>query len=258
MNEKNNKISRQQSKPLPETSMSSHPAAEGKRIKNRLNQLQDQFTPGTQGVPNQVAAQYYERDPRDDYVEAKREIARAPEKGFGTVVPVTEKDIEYVLDQRSKEEKLQFDRWKYSTFLPGSDPLLLKYYRKVDPDFFSSREAEIDKICNIIRRLAKLVLHGPENEEDLVLIYGLQSGQVGIPNWKALFPANFVGDKSVLATATPLQQGFFNPRKIRKTPAPAYDLTNGQALTFPTAAANNTYGNMGQFMVDKLQNTIYK
>src|SRR5438046_928424 len=121
----------------------SGPEAESRQIAHKLDSLREKHL---QGLPlaqpgdvnmDRHPAKYFEADRRDDYIEAKKAVtADANKYGLGTVVNVGNKDIQYLLDQRTKEEKFNFDRWKYTTYQPGSDPIRIRYFEKIDPSFF--------------------------------------------------------------------------------------------------------------------------
>lgn len=219
------------------------PVARGKQIAGKLESTRRRFQQGTTltganspagaiaagnnvnvvAGPNNLdmdmhPAKYFEEDPRDSYMEVKSAVAQkvaAGSSNLGTQVPVTRSDIDYIMDQRTKEEKLVFDQWKYSTYKPGSDPVRLRYFEKIDPSFFKDREEEIKKDLDVIRKLAKLSLKGPENEEDVLLLYGIRMGKIKVPNWKAHFPFEwFTLMRDVDLTETGLHQGYWNPRKF--------------------------------------------
>ena len=236
--------------------MSGSPVEESKQIDNKLKSLRKKGQTGVAITRDTVPGTYFEEDPRDDYYEIKQQLAQDP-SGFGTTVPVTEKDIKYLQDQKTKEEKFLFDSWKWQTFQPGSDPARIRYYEKIDPQFFADREAEIDKTLDFIQQLGLVVLHGPRSEEDVVLLYGLSSGKVPIPDWKALFPNDFFGQQSLIQRAQPLQQGYWNPnRYVPKDTAPVtlFD-TRGKVLSFagPGAPVSGT-DRIGKW---KIENAFY-
>lgn len=203
------------------------PVARGKEIAGKLESTRKRFQQGTRLADPNVAngtansdvhpAKYFEEDPRDSYMEVKSAVTqhvRNDASNMGTVVPVTRSDIDYIMDQRTKEEKILFDKWKYSTYKPGSDPVRLRYFEKIDPSFFKDREGEIKKDLDVIRKLAKLSLKGPENEEDVLLLYGIRMGKIIVPNWKAHFPFEwFTGADDETEMPGGLKTGYWNPRK---------------------------------------------
>jgi hypothetical protein len=225
----------------------SGPVAESKRIAGKVEGLRKKYQ---QGIPlagtavDKHLARYYEEDPRDDYYEAKADVTRRVKIGensipgkLGTEVPVTDRDIDYLLDQRTKEEKYNFDEWKYRLYNPGSDPVKLKYFEKIDPSFFKDREKEIDHDLDLTGRLAKLSLNGVQNEEDVILIYGMGMGKVRPPNWKSHFPYEWTVEETTPHAS--VKQGFWNPRRFSTQYGAAYypEMYSGNPLNTTDAYA---------------------
>jgi hypothetical protein len=193
-----------------------------KEINSRLKGLRKQGLQGVKIPGEGHLATYYKEDPRDDYYETKKAVVEDSDHlGLGTDVPVTAKDLQYLQDQKTKEEKFLYDSWKFDTFKPGSDPVKLKYYEKLDPSFFKDREDEIDKVLDFVLKLAMIVLHGPRDEEDVMMIYGLTTGRIPIPDWRAVFPE----DRSMFGTTegfgasglladNQIKRGYWNPSKF--------------------------------------------
>lgn len=185
-----------------------NPTEKSKEIHARLQGLRKTALHGTPAVDGR-AAPYFEEDPRDEYFETKKQIVAAPQLfKLGTEVPITSKDIQYIQDQKTKEEKLLFDKWKWQAFQPGTDPIRIEYFEKIDPSWFAEREAEIDKILAFTEKLALLVLNGPQDEDDVILLYGISTGKVPIPDWRAVYPQQFITDRNAT-----ISQGYFNPTR---------------------------------------------
>ena len=223
----------------------SGPVAESKRIAAKLDKKQDQWQQGTslrlEGEKTDTypvqPARYYERDDRDDRMKMKQIVTKGITDGsmdvenlpmIGNNVPVTDSDIQYLLDQRTKEEKFQFDRWKYQSFKPGTDPVRLQYFQKIDPQFFKEREREIDKDFDLVEKLALLVLNGVESEDDVMLLYAMSTGKVKEPYWKIYFPYSWLakdGDLTDFGKNKQMRQGYFNPRQYasERTKEPLMD-----------------------------------
>lgn len=212
--------------------MPDRPVAASKAIAGKIDTLRQKHTQGVGLTLDKHLAQYYEEDPRDDYYEAKKHVTgTAGHEGLGNTVPVTDRDIQYLLDQRTKEEKYRYDDWKLSTYQPGSDPVRTKFYEKVDPGYFQDREGEIENDLGIIEKLALISLNAPQNEDDLVLLYGISNGRIPVPDWRKHFPDMVVpAPLAQLGVAAYLTQGYFNPKRYVEQytparPAPLYTPT---------------------------------
>lgn len=199
----------------------SSPVSESKRISDKLESIRKQTISGVTlsqshatGKPatnlDNHPAKYFEEDPRDEYYETKKLITKQAGAGLGTTVPVTERDIQYLIDQKTKTEKYDFDRWKYKTYSPGADPTRIKYFESIDPGFFKAREEQIDQDLDLIEKLALLSLFGVQNEDDVMILYAINKGKLSIPNWKQHFPWSNPED---LTATNPISQGYWNPRK---------------------------------------------
>lgn len=193
------------------------PVEKSKDIHKKLESIRRTALQGTPTVDGRIAP-YFKEDPRDEYYATKGEIVgdRNRYLNLGTEVPITSKDIQYIQDQKTKKEKLLYDKWKWTTFQPGSDPVRLKYFEKIDPDWFAEREEQIDSTLDMTEKLALLSLHGPQNEDDIITLYGISTGKVPVPDWKLVYPASRTASNSATIT-----QGYFNPKKyINSQPSP--------------------------------------
>lgn len=228
----------------------SGPVAQSKKIAGRVEGLRKQHQQGVRLNDDPAVngdlhpARYFEEDPRDDYYEAKKAVTSAVQGNapsalkLGTDVPVTDRDIDYLLDQRTKEEKYNFDKWKYTTYQPGSDPIRIKYFEKIDPGFFKERESQIDHDLDLVKRLALLSLNGVQSEDDVILMYGINMGKVAVPNWKVHFPLEAVGDDIDLRGS--VTQGFFNPRRYSTQMIFAYQPDVYSSLPLDVSMNTNT------------------
>lgn len=200
----------------------SGPAAQGKQIAKRLTALEDEHK---SGVPIPIAgggytqpAVYFERDRRDDRIQTKAKLTELAneKKGLGNQVLVTEEDIKYLSDQKTKEELYLYDKWFYDTFLPGADPNKIALAREMNPAWFQRREENIRKQISLCKKLAKLGLRGPRNQEELDLVYALRQGRIEIPDLDFLFPS--VAEQKLKAleinSKKAVVQGYFNPRNF--------------------------------------------
>lgn len=202
----------------------SGPETAGKELANRLGRLEDEHATGVIQTPMQdvyvAPARYYEKDPRDDYYEAKSRVtedAKSAVSKFGTQVLVTDADIKYLQDQRTKEELYTFDKWFYQVFKPGADPNKLKLAKEIYPDWFARREQEIDRQIDIATKLALMGLRGPRNQTELELMYAIDSGRVEPPNLDMLFPEKVAAMGQNQRTALErkaITSGYWNPRKF--------------------------------------------
>lgn len=219
----------------------SGPAKKGKALASRLSKLERENETGTvlpvgdAGDRNYTQpAKYFEADDRDDYYETKARITEDDQKlKLGTTVQITEEDIKYIQDQKTKEELKLYDEWFQNTYIMGSDPNKIALGRRMNPDWFKRREENIKREVSITGKLAKLSLRGPRSQEDLEVLYALQSGRIAAPDLDYLFPQKSKNKINALTQANnrALIQGYFNPRKYSTqygpvTPTPFAPGTN--------------------------------
>ena len=235
----------------------SGPVAESKRIAAKLDKIEEDNVQGTHlpavtGADNEPfitqPAQYFERNEYDDVAKAKNILTNDPI--LGNQVTVTEKDIQYLLDQRKKEELYQYDDWFYRTFKFGADPNKIAVAKKMNPEWFSRRSREISKQIEICKKLAKLSLRGPQSQEDVMTLYALDQGRINIPNLDLLFPEKAKGvlEEAKKRNQNVLEQGFFNPRVYisgranMKSRSSLYDTSATSVLLQPDAKVTTSFG----------------
>lgn len=200
----------------------SNPVAASKKIARELDEIEKENLQGInlQHVdaknPNQPyltqPAAYFEKDPYDDKALAKNYLTKS--EALGNKIEVTDEDIDYLLGQRKKEELFQYDTWFYDTFKFGADPNKIAVAKKMNPQWFSRREAEISKQIEICKKLAKLSLRGPRSEEDVKVLYALDQGRINVPNLDLLFPekAKKVLDALGGNARNVVISGYWNPK----------------------------------------------
>lgn len=200
------------------------PAKEGKAIAKRLTILENKNKAGlalpirtsTGAVESYTQpAKYFVPDERDDYYETKARIVEDNQKyKLGTNVQITEEDIKYIQDQKTKEELKLYDEWFQNTYIMGSDPNKIALGKAMNPDWFKRREENIKREIDITRKLAKLSLRGPRNQEELDVMYALQTGRIEAPDLDNLFPSLRTTNQMLAYNdgKRVLQRGYFNPR----------------------------------------------
>jgi hypothetical protein len=201
------------------------PVSESKQLAKRLTKIEDEnksgiaLKSGTAGYTQ--PAVYFKRDHRDDYYETKAAAtasARDPSTGatppVGNKVEITDEDIRYLQDQKTKEELVTFDQWFQDTYMMGADPNKLALGREMYPAFFERREANIRQQVDICRKLAKLGLRGPRTEPELEILYALKTGRLELPDLDLLFPSLATQKLTALREdkKRAVVRGYWNPR----------------------------------------------
>lgn len=120
---------------------------------------------------------------RDEYLRMKMQFVEQS-KGtavspFGTIY-ASDKDFEQILRKRQAEEKANFDAWVGTNFHTNS-VTDRDFLQKVYPEYYKARVQEMESKANLALQVKKIDLFGPQNEEDLEVLYLLQTGQVELP-----------------------------------------------------------------------------
>jgi hypothetical protein len=107
------------------------------------------------------------------------------------IVPVTDTDLRFEKERHDLNEHANYKKWVYN-FFNRADPYELRLLHQLEPDVVKSQMQLIDEQAELQRRLAKLKQRGyPESEEDMKLIYMVQSGRLKVPDKSLLDPATY-------------------------------------------------------------------
>lgn len=130
-------------------------------------------------------------DPRDELVRMKQEFlkgnneARTP---FG-VVQADEKDFQWLQRKRETEVQANFYQWVTQNF-HTHDVTRRKWLQEVMPDFYDTLEKELVDRVKLATRIKLILMRGPKNEKDLVLIFALENGLVKLDrDWDRVGPS---------------------------------------------------------------------
>ncbi len=135
------------------------------------------------------------RSPHDEITRAKMQILQAgPQFGaqgvsqFGTV-QASDADFETFRRAAQAEETANYTQWKLKNFYKN-DVVSRAWFQEADPGIFESMEKEMVERAKMALRINLLLLRGPRNEQDLILQYGLESGQVQLDrDWNVIGPS---------------------------------------------------------------------
>jgi len=177
--------------------------------------LSDQFQSGivTHGVglstsAAQSTAAYPRKgfgtpNPRDELMKEKAELIKkyGPTTGmtpFGQV-NLTDQDLQVLQQKRESEAYANFDSWAGSNFHKG-DVATRKWFQEVLPEYYDSREREMVDRAKLALRIQLIKMRGPKNHKDLVIIWGLETGQIQLDrNWN-IVGANIEGGQNINVT----------------------------------------------------------
>lgn len=136
------------------------------------------------------------RDPRDDIMRQKMEaLAAGPGQGmtpFGQI-QATDADFKWLQRKREADQMANLDAWIGENF-HIQDPAQLKWLRETWPEYFEAREQVMLERAQFALRVKLLELMGPRDEQDMVLLWGLQTGRIQLDrDWDVIGPARAPG-----------------------------------------------------------------
>lgn len=165
----------------------------GKQIQNKIERVQRQGDTGvvthdiaedrnergyTVAPPSQLPRKYQASDPNwDNEVELKRQLmveSNGPDTRFGTI-QFTDRDARALLAKKKATEAAKFDGWFGERFNTADLPTRL-LGEQLNPEYYQEREETLVQKADLALRIELMKLYGPRSEEDLMILYGLQTG----------------------------------------------------------------------------------
>lgn len=149
--------------------------------------------------------QYPDDKARDTYYEAKMALAAAQPTGM---VMASDKDINYVIDKKNAQEMVLFKQFVEDS-IPRGTPWAKEYFERIMPGWYQSKIDIIQDKLAIVNRFIDITVRGPQNIEDMFLLYQLYTGKFSLPaDWTALIRPTEQGvDFGNFAS------GLFNPKR---------------------------------------------
>jgi hypothetical protein len=100
---------------------------------------------------------------------------------------VTDEDVNFQLTRENEVDLINFEQWLSQLFDPN-DPNLSRLLGSMYPEYFDRRMEVIEEKIEMQKRLARLTLLGPQNRDDLWLLYNINQGRVPIDETAAFIP----------------------------------------------------------------------
>lgn len=218
---------------------------QGKRIAKELEDYEKKFDLG-QVLPDDSAlkadprfankgigdaakfpARYLYPDDRDKKYALRRQLnARANRPD-----PITDEELDYLLDKTYGYETAEFHRWFSMLYqMDDANPIMKKWGMELVPELWQMKEKSIDDNAKLQAQLAKIKLRGIRSREDLLLMYGIARKQIEVPKGPIYAP----DDVSVYHKS---KRGIFNPRHMAGT-MPGIVVPNGAQGYIDESAGN--------------------
>jgi len=130
-------------------------------------------------------------DPRDELVRMKMEMinehGKTGQTPFGQVV-LSDEDVQYLIRKRETEGEANFDAWLGANFHTDS-VTIRQWLQRIYPKFYDDRESAMINKAKTALRICRILDKGPQDEEDLILQFGLQNGLIQLEsNWNVIGP----------------------------------------------------------------------
>lgn len=119
-------------------------------------------------------------DSRDTKWDMKEQMQAAGLISAARPMPFTDAELDYVMDKASQEEFAAYDQW-ISDRYDLNDMATKTWFKQIYPSYFERRKAILEEQMKDHAKYARLVMDGPESEDDLFFQWTVESGRRHIP-----------------------------------------------------------------------------
>lgn len=168
------------------------------------------------GAAAQFPARYLYPDERDK----KYKMRRAMNLDGSRPDPITDDEIDYLLDKTSAYETAEFHKWFSRLYnMDDSNPVMKKWGMELVPELWQMKEQSIEDNARLQTQLAKIKLRGVRSREDLMLMWAIAKGAIQVPTGPIYDPTAEVFADS--------KRGVFNPRHLAGRAGGTFDDKRG-------------------------------
>jgi hypothetical protein len=142
---------------------------------------------------------------RDTHMQVKKQLAS--NSTIAGLVYAGNEDIQYFKDKKAAQELAMFKQFVEDS-IPRGTPWAKDYFERIMPGWYQSKIEIINEKMSIVQRYIDITVRGPQNIEDMYLLYQIYTGKYALP---ATFSELING-----ATAVARQDfasGLFNPNR---------------------------------------------
>lgn len=184
------------------------------------------------GAAADFPARYLYPDERDKKYAIRRQLnaqANRPD-------PITDDEIDWLLDKTTGYETAEFHKWFSRLYkMDDSNPVMKKWGMELVPELWSMKEQVIENNARLQTQLAKIKLRGVRSKEDLMLMYAIAKGAIAVPQGPIYSP-------SALPDFAESRRGVFNPRHLAGRPANWFQTDKRGASGFISTPAGSGLG----------------
>lgn len=181
-------------------------------------------------------------------------------------LPVQDWELQYMKDKAAAEDYAAYQQWLSNKY-DLNDMATRAWFKQIAPEYFTQKRELLKELMDRHAKYSYLRMAGPENEEDLLFEYAVETGRIPIPKgpfynpleWLNAETSHLKTPQGVIAGSADdilnkvseinkeaYQYGLFNPVKPR---TPSQGSNVGSLLNPMDIAgsyAERTYGFMGQ------------
>lgn len=146
-------------------------------------------------------------DPSARILEKKAWLGNVlQDKGFRA--QITDADAKRIIRQEQRLAEAEYENWLAKFFVKGiENPSDAAWAQRTFPSYFEKRKKVIEDWTEMQKRIAIMKLIGPQNEDDLKLLYMHTAGLIKVPKEAVhLATRRDINEKDVV-------RGMFNPRR---------------------------------------------
>lgn len=152
----------------------------------------------------------YAPDPYDSTLAIKK---AADEKVFGQKM-MTDRDVEWLARKRDQMTAAEFKQFVASMY-NKNDPAQLALLHEVYPQLLEEQKAIVNERFDLIKRLTMMSLTGkPESQEDLQLLFALNSGAITLPVGNMWDPKSWQDGSIAQSKSAAMNRGLFSPVRL--------------------------------------------
>ena len=186
----------------------------------------------------QFGRRFNARDSYDDEMNTKMQLM--DDKGmtpFGQVY-YDDKVGKWLERKAAVGEAANFDAY-FNVNFNKNDLASRQWAQQIHPEFYKAREDEMNERAEIVLRLKKIQLRGPQDKQDLYMLWLIETGRVELPsNWDQIGPG--FSDQHVSDAQTRVNEKQYRKGLIRM---PLFRTESQRTTNAIGNAANRLWGN---------------
>ena len=157
----------------------------------------------------------YAPDPYDSTLEIKK---AADERVFGQKM-MTDRDVEWMARKRDQMTAAEFKQFVASMY-NQNDPAQLALLHEVYPQLLEEQKAIVNERFDLLKRLTMMAItRKPESQEDLQLLFALNTGAIKLPTGNMWDPSSWSDGSIAQTKANAMKRGLFSPVRLSKAGA---------------------------------------